>query len=301
MTQGPLPLILLAANEHPDEKFRAHLWSCLDGWLETRSPTIAYDDLCAILSEQAGTFLEPFRLGGGAKRQAIFLSRLALAEASSGSRFRIVSQDTIGNSGGLVITKNKNAFYSERYVLGKNRLVKSGIRFFAPSVSVAGPMKATVGKDLYAIMYSDENGMYVELAKSLLNLVDWDLNRGGLTGELFANSHIGSKKLPISSIGMGVEGTDKGIRLAIKSPESLIRFSTYCVQSQSIRLIAKNRFQLSVQLPSTAEGPAPVTLTANDNFASEWMNVADLGTPSLDAADIEKITNWSFHHMSWLD
>ena len=301
MTQGPLPLILHAANEHPDQKFRAHLWSCLDGWLETRSPAIAHDAIDAILSEQKGTFLEPFRLEGGAKRSALFLSRLALADASSGSRFRIVSQDTIGNAGGLVITKNNNAFYSERYEHGKNRLIKSGIRFFAPSMAVAWPMKATVGKDLHAIMNSDDHGMYVELPKSLLSLVDWDLHRGGLPGELSANSHIGSKKLSFSTIGMSVEETDKGIRLAVKSPESLIRFSTYVVQSQSIRLIARTRFQLTVQLPSTAEGPAAITLTANDDFACDWMDVADLGAPSLGDEDIKKITDWSFHHMSWLD
>ena len=301
MTQGPLPLILLAANEHPDEQFRGHLWSCLDAWLEAQSPAINHDELDAILSHHKGTFLEPFRLEAGAKRTAIFLSRLALADASSASRFRVVSQDSIGNSGGLVITSNKNAFYSERYELGKNRLKKSDLRFFAPSTTVDGPMKANVGEDLHALMYSDDHGIYIEFPKSLLNLVDWDLNRGGLKGELSSNSHIGPKKQSLYSVGMTVEGTDKGIRLAVKSPESLIRFSTYVVQSQSIRLIAKTRFQLTVQLPNSAEGPAPITVTANDDFASEWMDVKDLGAPSLDAADIQKITTWSFHHMSWLD
>ena len=301
MTQGPLPLILLAANEHPDETFRIRLWSCLDAWLETQSSTFTYEEIEAILSDQKGTFLEPFRLEGAAKRTALFLSRLAFAEASPASRFRIVSQDSIGNTGGLVITSNKNAFYSERYELGKNRLKKSDLRFFAPSMKIDGPVKAKVGNDLHAIMSSDDHGMYVELPKSLLNIVDWDLSRGGLTGELSSNSHIGPKKLSLYSVGMTVEVTDKGIRLAVKSPEALIRFSTYVVQSQTIRLIAKTRFQLTVQLPSSADGPAPITVTANDDFASEWMDVKDFGSPSLDASDIQKITDWSFHHMSWLD
>jgi len=301
MTQGPLPLILLAANDHPDEQFRLHLWTCLDAWLDTKSPAFSHDDLDAILSNQKGTFLEPFRLQGTAKRTALFLSRLALAEPSSSSRFRIVSEDSIGNLGGLVITSNKNSFYSERYELGKNRLKKSDLRFFAPSMTMHGPMKAKVGKDLHAIMYSDDHGMYVEFPNSLLNVVDWDLGRSDLTRELSSNSHIGPKKQSFYSVGMSVEGTDNGIQLAVKSPEALIRFSTYVVQSQSIRLIAKTRFQLTVQLPSSAEGPAPITVTANDEFASEWMDVKDLGAPTLDAADIQRITDWSFHHMSWLD
>ena len=301
MTQGPLPLILLAANDHPDQQLRLRLWSCLEAWLETQSPAINHDELEAILSSQKGTFLEPFRLEGGAKRTAVFLSRLAFSKASTSSRFRVVSQDTIGNSGGLVITRSKSTFYSERYEFGKNRLKKSDLRFFAPSITVDGPMRAKVGKDLHAFMSSDEHGMYVELPKSLLKIVDWELYRGSLTADLSSNSHIGPKKLSLYSVGMTVEGTDTGIRLAVKSPEALIRFSTYVVQSQSIRLIAKTRFQLTIQLPSSAEGPAPITVTANDDFASEWMDVKDFGAPSFDAADIQKITDWSFHHMSWLD
>jgi len=301
MTQGPLPLILLAANEHPNETFRIHLWSCLDAWLDTQSSTLTYDEIESILSNQKGTFLEPFRLEGAARRTALFLTRLSFTEASSASRFRIVSQDSIGNTGGLVITSNKNTFYSERYELGKNRLKKSNLRFFAPSINIDGPMKAKVGNDLHAIMSSDDRGMYVELPKNLLNIVDWDLSRGGLIRELSSKSHVGPKKLSLYSVGMTVEGTDNGIRLAVKSPEALIRFSTYVVQSQTIRLIAETRFQLTVQLPSSAEGPAPIIVTANDDFASEWMDVKDFGAPWLDAPDIQKITDWSFHHVSWLD
>lgn len=301
MTQGPLPLILLAANEHPDEQFRVHLWACLDAWLETNSSPLADDEIEAILLNQKGTFLEPFRLEGTPKRTAQFLARLAFTEAASATRFRIVSQDSIGNLGGVVITRNKNTFYSERYEYGKNRLKNSDMCFFAPSMIVHGPMKAKICENLHAMMHSDDHGMYVDFPKNLLDVVDWDLTHGGLASELSSNSHIGPNRLSLYSLGMTVERTNKGIRLAVKSPEALIRFSTYVVQSQSIRLIAKTRFQLTVQLPGSAEGPAPITVTANDDFASEWMDVKGFGAPSLDAADIQKITDWSFHHMSWLD
>ena len=301
MTQGPLPLILLAANEHPDPKFRAHLWSCLDAWLETRSPTMSHDDIDAILSKQKGTFLEPFRMERESRRTAVFLSRLTLAETAPGARVRIVSQDSIGNSGGLVVTKQSKSFYSERFELGRNRLVKSKIRFFAPSVGVKGPMKTTLGKGLYAVMYSDDNGMYIELSSDLLNLVNWDMDRRSLVSQLSSASEIGPKKQLISSMGVGVEVTDNGIRLAVKSPEALIRFSAYVVQAQSIRLVVNARFQLWVQLPSSAEGPAPITVTANDNFATEWMDVEGLGAPTLEAPDIKTIIDWSFNHISWLN
>jgi hypothetical protein len=306
MTQGPLPVILLAANEHPDATFRAHLWSRLDDWLEAQSPSIAHDDLDALVSGEKGTFLEPFRLEGDRKRTALFLTRLAFSRTSSVSRFRLVSEDTIGNSGGLVITKSHKAFYSERYGLGKNHLINSGARFFAPSMQGGCPMRSSVQEPWHASMHSDDKGMYVELPERLLELVGW-LEAGktqdakSLAGALLSDSRIGPKKLPITSVGVGLEATDRGLRLVVKSPEALIRFSSYVVKSQSIRLIAQSRFQLSLQLPSTAEGRVPLVVVASDEFASEWMDVRDLGAPILERADIEKITDWSFHHTAWLD
>jgi hypothetical protein len=212
----------------------------------------------------------------------MFLIRLAFSNASSASRFRVVSEDTIGNSGGLVVTKNRKAFYSERFELGKNRLINSSIRFFAPSKRVIRPLKMSDREVLHASMHSDDKGIYVELPTQLLELVGWvgggnqaDLN--SLAGVLLTASYIGPKKLLISSIGVGVEATDRGVRLTAKSPEALIRFSSYVVQSQSVRLIAGSRFQLSLQLPSTAVGLA------------------------LQRDDVDRITDWSFHHVSWLD
>lgn len=306
MTQGPLPAILLAANDHPDSDFRAQLWSHLDNWLELQTPTIEFRDLDSIVSRQTGTFLEPFRLTGDAKRTALFLTRLALCQDSPASRFRLVSEDTIGNAGGLVVTKNHKAFYSERYELGKNHLINSEIRFFAPSMKAHGPMRSEFPKPLHASMHSDDRGMYVELPTQILKLVGWfdpgktsDLK--SLMGDLLNSSHIGPKRIAISSIGIGIEATDRGVRLAVKSPEALIRFSGYVVKSQSIRLIAKSPFQLSVQLPSAAEGPAPITVVASDGFATEWMDIKDLGAPSLEPTDIARIADWSFHHTTWLD
>jgi hypothetical protein len=306
MTQGPLPAILLAANDHPEPDFREHLWSRLDDWLDLQEPMIDHRGMDSIVSHQTGTFLEPFRLAGDARRTALFLTRLALRQNSPASRFRLVSEDTIGNEGGLVITKNQKSFYSERYELGKNRLINSNIRFFAPSMKTRGPMRRANLQAWHASMHSDDKGMYVELPTQILELAGWidsgeEPDLKSLAGELLTNSRMGPKKLAISSIGVGVEVTENGVRLAVKSPEALIRFSGYVVKSQSIRLIAKSPFQLSVQLPNTAEGPAPITVVASDGFASEWMDVNDLGAPTLEPTDIARIADWSFHHTAWLD
>ena len=60
MTQGPLPLILLSARDHPNEKFREKLWLRLELWLKEKSPRFCKADAETFINDHKGTFLEPF-------------------------------------------------------------------------------------------------------------------------------------------------------------------------------------------------------------------------------------------------
>ena len=122
MTQGPLPLILLSAREHPDFQFRERIWSILEAWLTGKAPRFDAAKASSLLETPKGTFIEPFVLSGEDIKLASFLLRLALSKQVDLSRFRIVGEDTIGNEGGLVITRKGNFFYSERFAFGKNKL-----------------------------------------------------------------------------------------------------------------------------------------------------------------------------------
>jgi hypothetical protein len=187
MTQGPLPIILLAASDHPDNGFRQRLWKRLENWLEGHSPRIDAEGLSQIIRKQTGTFLEPFQLEGETHRIAVFLVRLALSGSTPNSRFRLVSDETIGNAGGLVVTRSFNTFYSERYALGKNHLRRSRIPFFASSMKVRGPLRGIHDKSLFATMKSDKQGLYVEMPNELFRLVGWvdkgERSRTGFSGE----------------------------------------------------------------------------------------------------------------------
>ena len=306
MTHGPLPAILLAATEHPNKSFREQLWDRLDKWLLDHSPTIEETEVLSIIESQKGTFFEPFRLEENSKKIAIFLTRLALSEKISMSRFRIVSEDTIGNSGGLIITKKLKNFYSERYVHGKNRLIKSDLHFFAPSMKVDGPFKLRDENKLFAIMKSDDKGLYLDIPNELIAHVGWknwsthnELRQ--LINKISLNSRIGNKGATFSSIGLSFEVAENGFQLAAKSPESLIRFSSYVVQGQSIHLSGARKFGMYIELPKQAEGKATINVVAQDDFADHWMNTKKFGAPELTDNEIKKISDWSFQHAAWLN
>ena len=306
MTHGPLPAILLAAIEYPDASFRDQLWDRLDKWLLDHSPTVEEAEVLSIIEGQSGTFFEPFRLEKNSTKLAIFLTRLALSEKIGMSRFRIVSEDTIGNSGGLIITKKLRNFYSERYVHGKNRLITSDLHFFAPSMKVDGPYNLRDKKPLSAIMTSDDKGLYLNISNDLIRHIGWHSWASQsellqLIHKIGLNSRIGSKGATFSSVGLNLEAGENGFQIAAKSPEALIRFSSYVVQGQSIHLSGARHFGMSIELPKNAEGKADVSIIAQDDFADQWMNTKKFGAPDLTADEIKKISDWSFQHTAWLN
>jgi hypothetical protein len=305
MTQGPLPLILLAAKDHPDTKFRNHLWLILDKWLDAKSPPINSDVISKKLLEQSGTLLEPFRIDDDDKRISIFLTKLAFVKKSPASRFRIVSSDTMGNDGGLVITRGGQSFYSERYALGSNRLVNSNLRFYAPSMSPMSPLRSTFSGTPHACMRSDDNGLYIDFPVSLMQRVGWvrtnpNIELKSIFKPLLENSVVGPKSLPLTKLDVKFTANENGLSLAVTKPEALIRFSSYVVQGSSVQLKAENAFEIAVELPKTAEGVAPVTIVAGDAFAVQWMNVDGFGFPDLERSDIGAISNWAFQHSHWI-
>jgi hypothetical protein len=258
------------------------------------------------LRREVGTFLEPFRLDDEDMRVAIFLTMLAFANPSPVSRFRIVSSDTIGNTGGLVITRGGGTFYSERHSLGKNRLLSSNLRFFAPSMAPPGPFDSMFADKPEAIVRSDEKGFYVDLPVTILKRVGWvqknpEIELKKIFKSLLENSVIGPKSLSLASLKVKFTADEGGLCLSITKPEALIRFSSYAVHGSFVQLKTESNFGIALELPKSVEGLAPVTVVAGDAFAAHWMNVKGFGFPDLERADIASIRDWAFHHVHWMN
>ena len=303
--QGPLPSILYAAMLHPDDNFKDKLWQLLDSWVAEVAPMDNSEAINILIRNEKGTFLEPFELNELELKAASFLSRLSIFNIiNKSNRFRICSDKTIGNSGGLVITNNLASFYSEVFCLGKNKLINSNARFFAPSMIGCKPFHSQFIRELFIDVGSDDEGLFVFINNAFLKLIGWASGDSRsdfaeVAKKLSNNSLIGQKKVSVSSIGLSFMATDNGIKITPKSPESIIRFSSYLAQGQKLYLSGLQNYDVEIALPKEGEGRAPVSITANDLFAIDWIDVKGLGTPALDASMITKITEWSFGHTSW--
>jgi hypothetical protein len=304
MTQGALPLILLAAREHPDKQFRELLWSDLEAWLDQKSPRFDASKASSLIGKQRGTFIEPFSVTNEDEKLASFLLRLALSKEINASRFRIVGEETIGNDGGVVFTRGGKSFYSERYVLGKNRLHNSYVKFFAPGMKVAPPSRTESGVIPPARMEATEEGVFIHLDSISFEQLDWiseptesefrDLARG-----LSAESVLGDKDVPLGDLGLTIQAGDKGIVIGSKSPESLIRLSAYIVQGSRITLRGVGSYEFSIQMPKAGDGNADCLIVAQDGFASDWMDVSGFGSPVINEERIKKISEWALPHAEW--
>lgn len=306
MKQGPLPLILLAAREYPTPSFREKLWGILENWVSEKSPRFCQEEVNSLIDQQKGTFVEPFVVTGEDRRLAVFLLRLALSEEINAARFRVVSEDTVGNWGGAVFTRRGNSFYSERFVLGKNKLRNSCSQFFAPSMKVSLPCRRVDRRLPTAFMKATSDGISIHVDSHLFADLDWITETEtsqlkALAKGLTQDTVIGDNSTPIGELGLSIQASDRGVAIISKSPESLIRLSAHIVQGSSIVLRGCGNYEFVIQIPTTGEGEASCLITANDGFAREWMDVAGFGSPEMEIDDIVKISEWAMPHNSWAD
>tara|TARA_B100000780_G_scaffold4989_1_gene3989 strand:+ start:4499 stop:5440 length:942 start_codon:yes stop_codon:yes gene_type:complete len=305
MTQGPLPLILLSARDHPNKEFREKLWLNLEIWLQEKIPIFCEIDAQKLIKSHKGTFLEPFYLSSSDMKLASFLLRLALSKEVNASRFRVVSSVTIGNQGGAVFTRSGKSFYSERFAFGDNPLHNSQTKFFAPSMKVSAPTRTSSGKLRSAQMEVTEEGLFIFLHRNSFNQLDWvsdetEAQFKKLARDLNENSVLGEKDIALSQLGLSVEATEDGICVASKSPESLIRLSAYIVQGGRITLRGVGRYEFVIQMPKTGVGNANCMVVAQDSFAIDWMDITGFGAPKLEINDITKISKWAMPHAEWV-
>jgi hypothetical protein len=306
MIQGPLPLILLAAEDHPSEIIRERLWSQLEKWLANKNPPLNSTEIDDLFDAETGTALEPFRLSGNDARLANYLVRLALVPRSPVSRFRVTGEDTIGNEGGIVITQSGKSYYSERFALGNNRPNNSNLQFFAPNMKVALPILNSTGPAPHANMRATDDGVFIEIGEDCLSQLGWvdESNSSSfhaLAKKLKAEIAIGEAGVPLAEVGLSVQAGEGSLIIGSGSPESLIRLSAYIVQGSQIVLKGMGHYELILHLPKTGSGEASCTVFANDGFARGWMNVGGFGAPTLNDRDVSEVVNWALPHESWIN
>ena len=89
--QGPLPLILFAALDYPNQDERQLIWNQLENWLATLETSLSSEEIREIFNGVQGTELEPFFLDEK-NEQVVISSRLDnLGKGASGAAIQCMN------------------------------------------------------------------------------------------------------------------------------------------------------------------------------------------------------------------
>ena len=226
-------LVLAAGFYHPVPESRAAVRTLLDRWLARLGALPDASVVSALISKTQGTVVEPFVVTDDDLECAVFLTQAAFSSSSNETRFRIVSRETIGCGGGLVITNNLKCYYAERYVHGKNRgEPRSGWAFFPSLVPECEDAPAIFA----ASIASEDEGFRIKVPM-------WE-SRGypaQIARELQCHSRIEGIKGSFDSLGLRVECNDGFVHVLSGSPESMIRMLACMTQGATLTLKGEDK------------------------------------------------------------
>jgi hypothetical protein len=309
---------LYASRKHPDKKLQKRLFEATSEWVEEALPDYSTEDICEVISNEKGTVLEPFDLTSADIELASMLMRMAFSRVYLQTRFRIVSRETIGSDGGLVITNNLNSYYVERFAHGTNRTVPTDAWTFSPASepSTREVTKLVRPKVKVSCRFADE-GMLIDIKIPTLEAMNWasknvahDENlapvpisqRGnthsGLIRDLMTYSTIGSKKGSLEDLGLRIDLTENRIVIAPKSPESVVRLTAHLMKKSVLLLdpgpSCRGRMKLLIGLQPPAEPQVDLEYSTvfTEGVLRNWLNIEMDRGPYIEKGDRYKIFEW---------
>lgn len=263
-------LVIRAAQLTSDVKVFQRLLSLLDDVITSSMPTLNQVEIQARMETCNGTDLEPFTLN---KRNLLLgsrLAQLAYSRRHAQKRFRVVSEESIGSRGGLVLGIEGKNQYLERFMRKDYSFNYRDCWYWAPSTPAPSQLL-----DL-AIHTHIEATIQTSAKSAFLLKVDVNLQSGLANSGVFRAP--GAEELLAWSHGMFVASVVNGEtttpldlqvdfqtapkgklipfsnRLLIKptSPESIMRFSALLASRAVLQIDSKyggpGKAQLEIQL-----------------------------------------------------
>ena len=247
----------------PDETKRQAQLARLDAWVAELGPRFDESEIQPLLAACQGTPLEPVRLGPDASGLAVRFVQIVFSAQVRGSRARIVSEDTLGISGGVCFGKTLKVRFVERRRGAGGSPGARGDWYFAPA---ALRDEAALSRALQAplevfVRPSAEHGFV--LTASLLDRASlgWEAAKGGLLGaepesELISLPELARDLEKHSTLGDGTvfgslltrlpdeKGEESGATLswAATTPEAIVRFSALLAGGHGLSLDPGGRY-----------------------------------------------------------
>jgi hypothetical protein len=290
-------LLVACAFYHPQVADRRLIRAVIDDWLCGLGPIYSEAEIRSAILACSGTNLEPFVLTREDLDCSVFLTRAAFSDKGGQTRLRIVSRETIGTNGGLVLTKGLKSFYVERYVHAKSRSQpKLGWKFFPSLIPEKDEPRL---KPVKTVLHSDSNGFRI-----VIRLPETPVEGALLARKLQQHSHISGQRQPLSQLGLRVECHGREIHILSGSPESMIRLMAQMAAQTTLDLHGDAKdaeiSRILIMLASPSDEPIQLrTVLASTPNYSNWLT-ANVPTV-IDLEDRHKIavSNWLRPHTDW--
>lgn len=294
-----LNLVFAAAFYHPDLSARRLLRTKLDVWVKGLGDQLDEAKVRRTLESTKGTQIEPFTLTPQDTECAVFLGRLAFSKKVGQTRLRIVSRDTIGKEGGVILTNNGAGYYVERYINGSTKgLPKHGWVFLPALVPVAGSAQNWAKG---AKLVSDSDGFRI-----VLTMPKSAKEPGAVLSHFLIHSRIEGVESSFAKLGLRLEYVDKKLHILSGSPESMIRVMACMANSSRITLKGEEgdaeipHVLVGLAVPEEDPVDLPAVSSSTASFAC-WMQLDLSETLPLDDKDKLLISSWLPPHKDWLE
>lgn len=264
-------LAVAAAFYHPAPDERTVLRTLLDHWLGKLGDLLPADGIRQVLASAKGTEIEPFVLTGADLDCAVFLTQAAFSKAGAQTRLRIVSRDTMGHDGGLVLTQNIKSYYIERYIHAKQLPQPKGGWTFIPSMIPAS--SATCQQFISATLHSEDQGFRIVVA-----MPEAKSDAARYARQFQQHGSIEGVSQSLTQLGLRVECREAQVHILSGSPESMIRIMAHMVSERTLTLKGDPdggempTVLVSLRMPEDkpVKLPAVVGMSPGD---SNWMSV----------------------------
>ena len=295
-------LVISAAFYHPEPLVRDRLQQSLQEWVAYLDPVYSDDDIREIIAGEKGTPLEPFVLDDTDFEAAVFLGKAAFSKNIGAKRFRIVSRETIGSKGGLVITSNLRSFYAERYAKGKYRRNPIAGATFVPALVPSSAENDLVRLNATsAVATADEKGFIIRLPIPP-ELVSLSL----LARSFQKNGKLVPSDTPLDDAGLRVDAGSSAIEIRTGSPEAQIKLAAHMMNREKVFLTTGSDFPrmpeayIVLEMPEDDRKQLKTFFVQSDQH-SPWIRL-DTSLPiTINNRDKLAISKWLPAHDSWID
>lgn len=299
-------LVAGGAFYHDDLKEKTFLRAYLDKWLQKQEGIVDPGIIRNIITKEQGTALEPFVLSEADVECAVFLAQLAFSKNFNSKRFTIVSRDTIGEEGGLVITNNLKSYYSERFLFGKNRHIqKSGFKFIPNNLKYISKYKL-FSEEVFII--SEESGFLIVIP-NVIHQSEWvpDIARA------FQNDgRIEGTKDSFINLGLRVDAVGRDIHIQTGSPESIIKIMPLLMEEKLIHLQVSEsedveqpwfdylpKILIRLKMPEEDKVLLP-SIYSNIANNYKWAQSDSFNTFKVTKKVIQSVGSWCRPHSYWV-